>query len=162
VASIGQAAVGVFLGIRQPCRIRGLVYAVQSVAYLESFRSAIRIRPMRKVRHDKISRLIHGLALGFRTGIVCASLSSCHGGPLLWQSQTSRTRKRGPPSLPSPYLPLLHPSLDFSLPSIFLPYPFFPLPSLFKGAWDVTQGNSLNCRFTYARFSAFWRPKFTF
>jgi hypothetical protein len=35
-ASIGQAAIGALLGIRQPCRIRGVVNTVQSVlvAYL--------------------------------------------------------------------------------------------------------------------------------
>jgi hypothetical protein len=29
---------------------------------------------MTEVHHDKVSRLVHGLALGFRTGMVSASL----------------------------------------------------------------------------------------
>jgi hypothetical protein len=131
-ASIGQAAIGALLGIRQPCRIRGPVYAVQSVAYLGSYRSAMRI--MRKVRHDKISRLVHGLALGFRTGRVSASLSSCHGGPLLWQAQTSRICKRGTsrPFPPRAFLSCTHPSIFPSLP-FPCPTPSFPSLPLLRG-----------------------------
>jgi hypothetical protein len=43
---------------------------------------------MTKVRHDKESKLVHGLALGFRTGRVSTSLSFCHGGSLLWRTKT--------------------------------------------------------------------------
>jgi hypothetical protein len=89
---------------------------------------------MRKVRHDKISRLVHGLALGFSTGMVCASLSSCHGGPLLWQTQI-RICKRG---TPVPSLPV--PSSPAPIRRSFSPFHFLthtphcsPLPSPFKG-----------------------------
>jgi hypothetical protein len=32
--------------------------------------------------------MVHGLALGFRTGSVRASLSFCPGGPLSWRTQS--------------------------------------------------------------------------
>jgi hypothetical protein len=36
--------------------------------------------------------MVHGLALGFRICRVSASLSFCHGGPLLWWTQTKGMR----------------------------------------------------------------------
>jgi hypothetical protein len=127
-ASIGQATIEVLLSIYQSCRIRRQVYAVKLVTYLGSCRSAIRI--MRKVRHDKISRLVHGLALGFSTGMVCAcSLSSCHGGPLLWQTQIRICQRGTPvPSIPVPSSPA--PIRRSFSPFHFLTLPHTTLPSL--------------------------------
>jgi hypothetical protein len=41
------------------------------------------------VRHNKVSGLVLGLALRFMTGMVNVSPSFCHGGPLLWRTQTA-------------------------------------------------------------------------
>jgi hypothetical protein len=88
---------------------------------------------MRKARYDRISRLVHGLALGFRTGMVCASLS-CHGSPLLWKTQI-RICKRGTsrpfrhiPSSPAP-IPRSFSPFHF----LTLPHPAFPSLPLLRG-----------------------------
>jgi hypothetical protein len=44
------------------------------------------------------------------------------------------------PSLPFPYLPLLPPSLDLSLPSISLPFPFSLCFPLLTGVRGITPG----------------------
>jgi hypothetical protein len=89
---------------------------------------------MVKVRHDKLSRLVHGLALGFRTGMVCASLSSCHGGPLLWQTQI-RICERGTsrPFPPRTFLSSTIPRSFSPFHLLTLPHPAFPSLPLLRG-----------------------------
>jgi hypothetical protein len=74
---------------------------------------------MREVCQDKISRLVHGLALGFRTGMVCASPVAAKQpiGP------SGRKIEWGP----SP--PLLSLSFHFSYP-LSLPSLLFFTPSI--------------------------------
>jgi hypothetical protein len=66
--------------------------------------------------------------------MVCASLSSCHGGPWLWQTQI-RICKRGisRPFPPRTFFSCTNPSIFLSLPFPYPTPPFFPLLPLLWG-----------------------------